>query len=260
MHPTLGGVIAAYPLFLGLATLSGAVVAGWVAFRVGVDPRRLLVFLLVPTLAALMGAKAYGLIEGGGAVGSFTAELFGNYRYPGAIVAWALTVAALARHAHLGLSAGAVADIVAPAFAFAMAVVRVGCLLAGCCAGSVCDLPWAIRFPAQSQVWNAQIAAGLINPDAPQSLYVHPLQIYFALLSMCLFFVTLWLQNRKRFDGEVFLTYVAFYSLGQFLLEFLRFGKLPHVQYLSLAVSILAFGALIARRGRAIVPAIRPQA
>lgn len=47
-------------------------------------------------------------------------------------------------------------DILAPALMLGLAFGRMGCFLNGCCFGGVCELPWAIRFPAL----NSHTAAG----------------------------------------------------------------------------------------------------
>lgn len=49
-------------------------------------------------------------------------------------------------------------DIIAPCLMIGLAFGRVGCLLNGCCGGSTCDLPWALRFPYNSETYNAQFA------------------------------------------------------------------------------------------------------
>ena len=65
-------------------------------------------------------------------------------------------------------------DVAAPAVAIGAAVGRIGCFLNGCCHGSVCDLPWAVRFPAGSHAWVRQLNAGLVPAGDPLSLPVHP--------------------------------------------------------------------------------------
>ncbi len=55
-------------------------------------------------------------------------------------------------------------DIVAPSAALGLAIGRIGCLVNGCCFGSTCDLPWAVRFPYGSNAMYHQWKVGL--PDA----------------------------------------------------------------------------------------------
>ena len=57
-------------------------------------------------------------------------------------------------------------DVAAPAVAIGIAIGRIGCFLNGCCYGAVCDLPWAVCFPAGSHAWARQVDAGLISPLA----------------------------------------------------------------------------------------------
>jgi phosphatidylglycerol:prolipoprotein diacylglycerol transferase len=246
MHPLIAGV-RAYPIFLVAGTLVGSTVAILGARRAQLDMRRFLAALAVLTIAAPLGAKLYGLIERPGILAPIGVEVFAGYRFPGAALAVAITLWALGRWGRI--SAGVLADVIAPSFGFAMAIVRVGCLLAGCCGGRPSALPWAIAFPVHSQLWWAQVHAGVLPRTAAATLPVHPLQVYFALLALGLGCLALRLQRRKRYDGQVFLIYMAAYGTGQFVLEFVRFTPLPHVQYMALAVALGA-GTLLAANGR----------
>jgi phosphatidylglycerol:prolipoprotein diacylglycerol transferase len=248
MHPQLWGSLRAYPVFLLAAIFVGSIVAVAGARRAGVEMRRFVgpwLFLNVP---ALLGAKLYGLLERPGVIAPLGTELFAGYRYPGGVIGIAVGLLILRRWG--SMPPWQLADIIAPAFGFAMATVRIGCLLAGCCAGTVCTLPWAIRFPGHSLVSAAQVRAGILASTASASLPVHPLQVYFAFLGFGLGCFCLWFQRRKAYDGQVFLIYVTAYGIGQFLLEFLRFGPLPHVQYMALAVALAAGAALVAKATR----------
>lgn len=51
-------------------------------------------------------------------------------------------------------------DIMAPAVILGSAIGRMGCLLNGCCFGSVTDVPWAIVFPPGSPAHVHQVAHG----------------------------------------------------------------------------------------------------
>jgi phosphatidylglycerol:prolipoprotein diacylglycerol transferase len=51
-------------------------------------------------------------------------------------------------------------DIMAPAMILGSAIGRIGCLLNGCCFGSVTDVPWAIVFPPGSPAHVHQVAHG----------------------------------------------------------------------------------------------------
>lgn len=100
---------------------------------------------------------------------------------------------------------------------------RLGCLLAGCCFGVQTSGPLGLVFPSHSPASEQQWKAGLLESPFAPSLAVHPTQIYESVGSLILAAVLLlWLHGRKRYDGQVFLGFVAGYAVLRFLLEFMR--------------------------------------
>ncbi len=113
------------------------------------------------------------------------------------------------------------ADVLTPSVALGCVFGRIGCLLNGCCFGRVCSMPWAIRFPNQSFAWQQQFDLGLVGKSDP-SLPVHPTQIYDALLDLGLYLGLALLLRRKRFDGQVFATYLIGYAITRSFMEMFR--------------------------------------
>jgi len=103
------------------------------------------------------------------------------------------------------------ADVLAPSIALGNIFGRIGCLLNGCCYGRACNLPWAIRFPSG-------------HPTG--GLPVHPTEIYDALNNFILYLLLAWLFRRKKFDGEVFATYLIGYAITRTIMEYFR-GDYP---------------------------------
>jgi phosphatidylglycerol:prolipoprotein diacylglycerol transferase len=101
------------------------------------------------------------------------------------------------------------ADAIAPGAALGHGIGRLGCFFAGCCYGRQCDLPIAIQFS---------------HPDslAPLHVPLHPTQLYMVGANLLLFFILVFLQRRKRFNGMIFLSYIILYSLFRFIIEFFR--------------------------------------
>ena len=134
---------------------------------------------------------------------------------------------------------------------------RMGCLMAGCCFGATCDLPWALSFPPRSDASEAQFKAGLLADARTWSLPVHPTQIYesaasLAISALCLF----WFHPRKRYDGQVFAAFLVLYGAARFALEFLRRDARGGLFGLStsqiVAIAMVGVAAVIhARRTRA---------
>ena len=98
-------------------------------------------------------------------------------------------------------------DALAPSIALGYVFGRIGCLLNGCCYGSVCDLPWAIHFPEGHETY-------------PHG--VHPTQIYDALLNLVLYLALAWLYRRKKFDGQIFAIYLMGYAVTRSIVETFR--------------------------------------
>ncbi|HLH56390.1 MAG TPA: prolipoprotein diacylglyceryl transferase [Verrucomicrobiae bacterium] len=102
-------------------------------------------------------------------------------------------------------------DVVAPSIALGSVFGRIGCLLNGCCYGRECDLPWAIHFPYGHQTY-------------PHG--VHPTEVYDSLLNFILYLFLAWLYRRKKFDGEIFASYLIGYAVFRSFVEMYR-GDYP---------------------------------
>lgn len=109
-------------------------------------------------------------------------------------------------------------DALAPSIALGYFFGRFGCLMTGCCYGSPTHVPWAIHFPEGHPTFPEGATSG--TP-------VHPTQIYEALLNMMLYLGLAWLYRRKKFDGQVFASYVIVYPLLRSFVELFR-GDYPH--------------------------------
>jgi len=127
-----------------------------------------------------------------------------------------------------------IADVLAPSIALGNVFGRIGCLLNGCCYGRACSLPWAIRFPED-------------NPLHPPTTPVHPTEIYDALLNLVLYLFLARLFRHKKFDGQVFATYLIGYALFRSIVEYFRGDYPPDHIHNGLTsaqlVSILVFAA-----------------
>jgi phosphatidylglycerol---prolipoprotein diacylglyceryl transferase len=171
-------------------------------------------------LSALFILRRSGLVWYGGLIGASLATII--YARVAKIPLWKL------------------ADTVAPSIALGHAFGRVGCVMTGCCYGRATNLPWAIHFPSD----HATAGAG-----------VHPTQVYEALLNALLYAGLIWLYRRKKFDGQIFGSYLIGYALLRGLVEgfrgdYTRFylgGHATPGQFVSIA--ILAAGAWLLWQG-----------
>jgi len=104
------------------------------------------------------------------------------------------------------------ADACAPGIAIGNFFGRQGCFAAGCCWGKPTTLPWGVKFTE----------AGHAITGVPTDTYLHPTQLYESFAMFIVFLFLLWLHKRRRFSGEVILTYALLYSIIRFVIEFFR--------------------------------------
>lgn len=112
-----------------------------------------------------------------------------------------------------------------PGLVFGHAVGRIGCFLTGCCYGSQCNLPWAIKMDGE---------------------YRHPVQLYEAFALFVLGYLSLkWIQKKKS-NLYVVTNYLLVYSLVRFIIEFFRGDEIRGVFWLSLSTSqLISLGLFI---------------
>lgn len=293
MYPGFPGLgwITPYGVMLVLA----CVAAWWLARRraaaTGLDPSHIDLSLPLAFVAGAFFAGAMGWFlssEQRVAGDAYLAE--GRLRLYAVVVVVLPVLFAYCRLA--GLSFRRLADVVAvPALVF-MAVIRIGCFLAGCCFGDVSghadavariddaglrlqvqtvdwlsrwQAPWAVEFPAGSFAQEQHVALGMINPGAAASLPVHPVQLYETLL-VALLALAIWRRRPAvARPGNEALVALGGYAALEFGLEFLRadnalvLGPLTFNQLVCvvwLAIALLLRGATAAP-GNAVGLAIR---
>jgi len=112
-------------------------------------------------------------------------------------------------------------DHLAVALPLALAVSRIGCLMAGCCFGTPTSLFAGIRYDAGSLAWQSQVIQGLISDNDQCSLAVHPVQLYQFAGCLLIVFIVWHTRNRWRSNGSLFLFSVLCYGFMRFFVEFL---------------------------------------
>ena len=166
--------------------------------------------------------------------------------YGGFIGASAAAVYVLRRDRFPFWRAADMAGIVIP---IGLAFGRMGCLLGGCCFGAPTQSGWGLLFPGHSPASESEFKAKLLSSPFEPSLPVYPTQILesAAALGMAAF-LGLWLHGRKRYDGHVFVAFMALYASVRFLLEFMRADDrggllgLSTSQLIGVAIVVFAIG------------------
>ncbi|MFD3158479.1 prolipoprotein diacylglyceryl transferase [Haloimpatiens sp. FM7330] len=122
-------------------------------------------------------------------------------------------------------------DLVIPSIPLAQGFGRIGCFLAGCCYGKPTTLPIGVEF--QNSMF------------APEGILRHPTQLYSSVFDFFLAFFLLWYDRKNNKQGRVLAMYFIVYSIGRFMVEFLRddprgtVGILSTSQFISILILIV---------------------
>ncbi|OFZ82383.1 MAG: prolipoprotein diacylglyceryl transferase [Bdellovibrionales bacterium RIFOXYD1_FULL_53_11] len=101
-------------------------------------------------------------------------------------------------------------DVMIPGLVVAHMFGRFGCLMAGCCFGKPTECRLGIRFESE------------LVDKAFRGIPLHPTQLYEATALLVLFIGLYWLGKRKKFDGQVVLTYFMAYPVIRSVIEVFR--------------------------------------
>jgi phosphatidylglycerol:prolipoprotein diacylglycerol transferase len=248
MHPILIDFgffqLPSYGVLLATAVIVALWTARLRANRAGMDGTRLVDFGLWLVIWALIGAKLLLVLVEFPRYLRDPAAVFGTIRAGGVFLGGfaAAVVAAIVLLRRYELPALPTFDVLSPSLALGHAIGRIGCLLAGCCWGASCDLPWAITYTNQTAAENL---------GTPLHQALHPFPVYSSLFNFALYGLLAAYYRRGPTPGRVFATYLVLYGFGRFVLELTRGdavrgfvfgGVLSTSQLISIALIIIGAG------------------
>ncbi len=126
----------------------------------------------------------------------------------------------------MNLKFWSIADLFTPGWALGIVFNKTGCLLNGCCFGVPTTLPFGISYPKGTEpygyYYNELISLVGENGNLMNSISIHPVQTYEALIGLLGFTLSIYLLRRKQKNGIIFLTFALYYSLARVILHYLR--------------------------------------
>lgn len=87
---------------------------------------------------------------------------------------------------------------------------KIGCFLAGCCHGIVCNPKWGVVFTSP------------LSMADPLNVPVYPVQLWDASVILSISVFLIFYRSKKKFNGELFLIYAIVYSIARFFTELYR--------------------------------------
>ena len=209
--------IHTYGFLLSVAFIVGLYMASRLGEKEGLDRNKIIDLGLLIAFSALIGAKAFLIVEDWGFYTAHPGEIFsvaflhaGGVFYGGFLLAVAAALIYLVRSRMKILP---VTDAFAPGIVLGHAIGRLGCFSAGCCWGKPTHLPWAVTFT--SPYSNEMVGV-------PLNIPLHPTQLYEAAANASIFLFLWWRFKHKKFDGQIFSLYLLCYSVWRFFVEFFR--------------------------------------
>ena len=205
----------------GFLVASGVLIGMWISVRnsekqgINGDDAWNLGILVV--LAGIIGAKLLYVINDWSYYTQHPREIFslntmqaGGVFSGGLIAAFAMAWWYVRRHHMPPLRT---CDAFAPGLAFGHVLGRFGCFAAGCCYGKPTDHWWGVTFT--NPVANAWTGT-------PLNERLEPTQLIEAAAEFFNFLLLMWLLKRKKFDGQIFGSFMILYGIERYFIEFLR--------------------------------------
>ncbi|OGO30786.1 MAG: prolipoprotein diacylglyceryl transferase [Chloroflexi bacterium RBG_16_56_11] len=236
-----------YSVAIMLAVVAAVLITMRRAGKRGIPGEQIFSLALWVVLGGLLGARLFHVIDRWEYYAGNPLQIIqlqqGGLAIWGALAGGGLALLVYARIKQLPL--GRLVDAVTPGLLVAQIIGRFGCIVNGDAYGGVTGLPWGFIY---------------VNPGAsiPPDLFglpTHPYPVYEIIWNGLVLLGVLKLERRFTTSGVTFLGYLALYSLGRFILTFVRqenltLGGLQQAQIIALlamAVSLLAIAFIMVK-------------
>ena len=240
-------ILHTYGFLLATGFLVALKVAAMRGKKFGVEANLVMDLGLYILVSALVGAKLLLLIVDWQHYQHDPWSLVrsGGVFYGGLVAAVITSIWFFRKHK---LSVWPMTDILAPSVALGHAIGRLGCFSAGCCYGRPTTVPWGVTF---TDPYAREIVG------VPLGIPLHPTQLYESIVEFAIFGFLIYLTTKKKFDGQIFWSYVALYSGARFIIEHYRGdldrglafgGAVSTSQIIAVVLMGVAIFALIALR------------
>ena len=208
-----GFTIYLFGVMVALGIIAGAYTAVRMAEKKGIRKEIVSDLILYMLLGGIIGARLLFVLQNLSYYGQNPISILsihqGGLSFHGAVFGGAAVVFAYTKMHHISFLK--LADTLVPGLAIGYAVGRIGCDIYG----NITSASWGVTVGGVAR---------------------HPVQLYSALAGYLIFILLLEVSKKQRFTGEIFLLFVASYSVYRFVIEFFRSSAplFSNAQYLSI--------------------------
>jgi phosphatidylglycerol:prolipoprotein diacylglycerol transferase len=223
--------IAYYGIVIAIGMLIGLRVAMWRAKETGKKPDDYVDIVLIGMLVGIIGARIYYVAFSWDAYKNDLMSIFnireGGLAIYGGIIAGSLTILVMSKIKKIPV--GLIFDTIAMSVPIGQIVGRWGNFFNREAFGKYTDNLFAMQLPV-SAVRQHEITAEMwehaAELDGITYIQVHPTFLYESVWNVGVLIFLFLVRKKTKFDGELFLWYLAAYGFGRFLIEPLRTDQL----------------------------------
>ena len=245
----LGFDIAYYGIIIGIGILVGIFIAAMEAKRTGQNPDDYYDLAIYAVIFSIIGARIYYVVFSWDMYKRDLLSIFnirqGGLAIYGGVIAAVITVFVFA---HVkGLSAPLLLDTAGLGLVAGQMIGRWGNFFNREAFGEYTDWLLAMRLPVDA-VRGSDITElmrkHMETVDGVSYIQAHPTFLYESLWCLLILILLLLYRKHKKFNGEIFLLYLAGYGFGRFWIERLRTDQLL-LPGIGLPVSQILAGVLV---------------
>lgn len=244
--------IAWYGIIITLGMIAAVSYVLWRARQEKISADDMIDMAIYVILFGLVGARLYYVLM---SLDSYVRDTIGETLYKmiavwegglaiyGGIIGGSIAAALFIKIKKLNI--WRVFDMLGPATMIGQVIGRWGNFMNAEAFGEETTLPWRM---------------GIRNRRYPEGIFVHPTFLYESLWNLLGFMIINLLYKKKKFDGQILLSYVAWYGFGRMFIEGLRtdslyVGTVRISQFVAFVTFVVASALLVvmlslARRGR----------
>jgi phosphatidylglycerol:prolipoprotein diacylglycerol transferase len=216
MHPVLfnlGSIpIHSYGVLIAIGFLAGTWLMRREALKQKWNSEKIVDYCFMSLLVGFAGARTIFIITQWDYFIKHPMEVF--YVWEGGLVFYGGPLAAIPYTLWFvkknKMSIRALGDIAVQSLTLGHGFGRLGCFAAGCCHGSACNLPWAVRLNSP------------LVEESLRGVPIHPVQIYESAALFILFAILRYFYKRRSFSGQIILIYFMAYSIIRPITEAFR--------------------------------------